>query len=170
MTVFSSTTRVHDEGPAAMGWVALPCRLLLGGLFVLAAVLKVSSPMQFAEAIAGFKIVPAHLVGVVTFVIPWTELVAGAMLLLGWWSRAAALVISALLLSFIAGVISVIIRGIDTKCSCFGDLEWPCGAGVGWCQVIRNLVMLAMAGVVLRWGPGPLAAEYLLTRDGPRRG
>jgi uncharacterized membrane protein YphA (DoxX/SURF4 family) len=81
------------------------------------------------------------------------------MLVLGLWARGAAGVIVAMLLAFIAGVISVILRGIDTKCSCFGDIEWPCTGGVGWCQVVRNMIMIGLALPVFIWGPGPLALD-----------
>jgi uncharacterized membrane protein YphA (DoxX/SURF4 family) len=93
------------------------------------------------------------------YVIPWTEIIAGTCLVLGLWARASAGVITAMLTAFIAGVVSVILRGIDTKCSCFGELEWPCTGGVGWCQVIRNCVMIALAIPVFIWGAGSLAVD-----------
>jgi uncharacterized membrane protein YphA (DoxX/SURF4 family) len=148
--------------PKALGWLTLPCRLLLGGLFVLAGVLKLGEPQAFADAIKGFKIFTDErefMIPLMSFVLPWTEIVAGSLLILGLWARGAAAVIVAMLLAFVGGVVSVILRELDTKCSCFGDLEWPCEGGVGWCQVIRNGVMIAMATPVFVWGPGPLAIE-----------
>ncbi len=145
-----------------MGWLSLPCRLLLGGLFVFAGVMKLDQPQAFADAIKGFKVFEGSrefMIPLMSFVLPWTEVLAGALLILGLWARGATLVIMALLGAFILGVVSVILRGIDTKCSCFGKIEWPCEGGVGWCQVVRNSVMLAMALPILIWGPGPLAID-----------
>lgn len=153
--------------PVAIGWLTLPCRLVLGGLFVFAGVLKLMSPQDFANAIAGFKIFTGereHFIPFLTYAIPWTEVVAGFLLVIGAWTRSAALILSLMLAAFIAGILGVIFRGLDTKCSCFGKIEWPCSAinpngGVGWCQIVRNVIMIAMAVPIFKWGPGPLAVE-----------
>ncbi len=138
-------------------------RLLLGGLFVLAATMKLQDPQSFAEAIKGFRIVDnarlPHLIVNAAFVIPWVELLAGLALVLGFWTRAAALAIALALLAFIGGLVSVIARGIDASCSCFGDLDLFCSGGVGWCQVIRNTVMLVPAVALVWRGGGRLALD-----------
>jgi uncharacterized membrane protein YphA (DoxX/SURF4 family) len=111
----------------------------------------------------GFKMLnpdtQGHLIITMAYVIPWTEVIAGTLLVLGLWARASATVIVSMLVAFIGGVLSVIARDIDAKCSCFGSIEWPCTGGVGWCQVIRNVVMIAMAVPILRWGAGSLAVD-----------
>ncbi len=160
-------TRRSPTHPVAIGWLTLPCRLLLGGLFVFAGTLKLMSPQLFADAIGGFKIFTGHrehFIPFLAYAIPWTEVVAGFLLIIGAWSRAAALILSLMLLGFIAGILGVIFRGLDTKCSCFGKIEWPCNVlqpdgGIGWCQVVRNVLMIAMAVPILKWGPGPLAVD-----------
>jgi uncharacterized membrane protein YphA (DoxX/SURF4 family) len=138
-------------------WLCLGARVALGALFVLAASLKLKNPQGFAEAIEGFKLVPEHLVKVLVFAIPWTELFAGVLLIVGVWARASALLISTLLLGFIGGIASVLLRGLSTKCACFGELEWPCGGEVGACQIIRNSVLIALSLPIMLRGPGKLA-------------
>jgi uncharacterized membrane protein YphA (DoxX/SURF4 family) len=154
---------MQSNSPTATGWICTACRVILGGLFVAAGLLKLRMPQGFADSILGFKLFDpvdqSHLVVLTTFVVPWTEVIAGLMLLVGLWARASAAVIATMLVAFIAGVISVIVRGIETKCSCFGNLEWPCAGGVGWCQVIRNCVMIAAALPVIIWGAGALAVD-----------
>lgn len=155
-----------------MGWLVLPCRVLLAGLFLLAAYMKLKDPVTFANAIRAFKIVPesaSHLTMLATFVIPWVEAIAGLLLLVGLWTRAAAAAICLGLLVFMAAIGSIIVRNmagaaIDTKCSCFGKLDWPCPANVGYCQLIRDALMLALAVIVIAWGPGPLAIDRESTR------
>lgn len=138
-------------------------RLFLGGLFILAGVLKLSDPQTFAEAIKAFKILPEHVIAFAAYGLPWIEIIAGGLLIIGLWTRAAALLITVLLAAFTAGIVSVILRGIDTKCSCFGELEWPCAGDVGQCQIIRNSVLMLAGVIILAVGPGRFAAE------GPRR-
>lgn len=148
----------------------LPLRLGLGGLFCLAAFKKLQDPQSFAEAIKGFRVVDhaelGHLIVSAAFVLPWVELVAGVLLILGLWTRAAALTVALALGAFIAGLLSVIVRGLDANCSCFGDLSLFCGSEVGWCQVVRNLVMLVPAGYLVWRGGGLAALDAVLERRG----
>ncbi len=137
----------------------LPLRVGLGGLFCLAAFKKLQDPQSFAEAIKGFKVLDAnefgHLIITGAFTIPWIELVAGVLLVLGFWTRASALTLGLALVGFIAALISVITRGLNASCSCFGDLNLVCGHEIGWCQVIRNLVLLVPAWYLV-WRQGGL--------------
>jgi uncharacterized membrane protein YphA (DoxX/SURF4 family) len=146
----------------AFGWIVLVARVFLGALFIFAAVMKLSNPQSFAEAINAFKILPDHLVVLATFVVPWIEAVLGVALILGLWTRSAALVLSLLLVAFIAALVSVLDKGIT--CSCFGKFEIPCSGPVGWCHVIRNTVLLALAALVVAKGPGSLAIDRESTK------
>ncbi len=160
-------THPQPVKPRPLGWLVLPCRLVLAVLFLLAAYLKLNDPSSFVFSIKAFKIIPAsadHLTVLATFVIPWCEAIAGLFLLLGIWTRAAATVITLLLLAFTGAIASIIIRNqmganIDTHCSCFGKLEWPCGSTVGYCQLIRDIIMLIMGLIVIAFGPGPLVMK-----------
>lgn len=147
----------------------VPLRVALGGLFCIAAVSKLQEPQTFAEAIKAFKVVDhialGHLIATAAFVIPWVELIAGAALVLGLWSRAAALTIALALAAFIAGLVSVIARGIDASCSCFGNLNLFCLSAVGACQVIRNSVMLLPAVYLVWRGGGRIALDALIDRS-----
>lgn len=149
-----------------LGWLVLPCRVILGGLFVFAGVLKLMNPQLFQQSIAAFKVpgLPGHLEILLTFVVPWCEITAGAALLLGVWTRSAALMLSTLLLGFISLIASVLIRGMDVKCGCFGKFEIPCTGPVGPCHLIRNSVLLALGLVVVFFGPGPLAIDRESTK------
>lgn len=142
-----------------IGWLVLPARVVLGFLFAMAGGLKISDPQAFAFAVKGFQILPDHLVVPTAFALPCIEILAGVLLIVGLWTRAAAVVILLLLVGFTAGQVSVIQRGLDVKCSCFGNLEWPCAGAVGTCHLVRNSVLTVMAIVAATLGPGPLAID-----------
>ncbi|MFA6044242.1 MAG: MauE/DoxX family redox-associated membrane protein [Phycisphaerales bacterium] len=149
-----------------LGWLVLPCRIILGGLFVFAGVIKLMNPQLFQQAIAAFKVpgMPSHLEILLTFVVPWCEIAAGAALLLGLWTRSAALLLSSMLVVFIALISSVLWRGMDVKCGCFGKFEVPCTGPVGPCHLVRNGVLLALGLMVVFFGPGPLAIDRESTK------
>ncbi|MEX2218745.1 MAG: DoxX family protein [Phycisphaerales bacterium] len=112
MTECAATREVVSVVPSA-GLLAL--RMALGGLFIVAAYLKLfasdNSALSFAEAIQAFKVLESDsLVRLATFCIPWVELVAGVSLILGFWTRAAGLIFAVLLAMFIALIVSTIFR------------------------------------------------------------
>jgi uncharacterized membrane protein YphA (DoxX/SURF4 family) len=154
---------MNDKPPAApIGWLVLLTRIVLGGLFVFAACMKLASPQAFAISVKAFDLIDRsadHLTILTTFAVPWTEMIAGTVLILGLWARAAAFVLSALLLIFIVGIASVLYRHMDVACGCLGKFEWPCRGNLGFCQIGRDVVMLAMGLLVILKGPGPLAID-----------
>lgn len=140
-----------------IGWLVLPVRVFLGALFVMAGVLKVSDPQAFAFSIKAFKILPDHLALLATFVLPWLEMICGVLLIGGVWTRAAALVGIGQLALFIGGIISVLQRGLNVKCGCFGKYDLLCSGPLGWCNVGQNAMFIVIGLVILATGPGLLA-------------
>ncbi len=139
-------------------WFQLPARLLLGGYFIYASLDKIAQPAAFARIVYQWQVVgpvPSNLVAVL---LPWTELLAGALLVVGVWKRESALVIALLLVVFLAAATSVLARGIDVvNCGCTSlasqpPSSWPPAwtRGVGWFLITRNLVLLAVALLLAR--------------------
>lgn len=150
--------------PSRLDWATFTCRVLVGALFIFAAAMKLRDPQAFAFAIGAFKVIPDnadHLAVLAAFTLPWLEGLAGLCLLLGLWTRPAALLICLMLLAFIGGIGWVISNGWNVECSCFGKFELPCQGPVGACHLTRNSVLLLATGLVLVRGPGALALDPL---------
>lgn len=146
----------------AFGLLVLVARLFVGGVFIFAAVLKLKDPQAFAGSVRAFELLPAsadHLRHLITFAVPWCELLTGVLLVVGLWTRAAAALLACLLVVFIVGLSSILMRGMTVSCTCFGDFEIPCKSPVGACHIIRNSVLLAATLFVLGKGPGSLAID-----------
>ena len=149
----------------------LPFRLLLGGLFVFAAWVKLSNPQAFAFAIKAFDIIPLesgeHVIKVMTFALPWAEGICGVLLILGLFTRPAAGLLSLQLVVFIGAIVSVLARGMHTECGCFGKYDWPCeGAKITMCHVWRDVAMLVPAVYLTLRGGGVLALDWPRERGG----
>ncbi|MBE3131704.1 MAG: DoxX family membrane protein [Acidobacteria bacterium] len=123
-------------------------RLVLGGLFVYAGVVKVLDPLDFAQNIRNYRLVGQSLSFIAAVVLPWLEILAGVALALGVWKRASALIISGLLVFFILLTLVTIARGLDVDCGCFGALSRKSGLGV----ILEDLGMLFM-GLCLLFAP-----------------
>jgi uncharacterized membrane protein YphA (DoxX/SURF4 family) len=130
------------------------CRVIVGALFIWAATTKIPDLHGFGEEIANYRIVPTALVPLLAVALPGIELLAGALLILGLWSRAAAGIISAMLVVFIVALSQALLRGINLQCGCFGGAD-----EATWFTVIRDVARLVPAALVLWKGPGRWAAE-----------
>ncbi len=96
------------------------CRIVLAGVFIYSGYVKIESPLQFAAAITGYKLVPEPLILPLAEYLPWVEVALGILLLSGWKLRYVAWGASGLLLAFIAILTVTYFRGIDADCGCFG--------------------------------------------------
>jgi uncharacterized membrane protein YphA (DoxX/SURF4 family) len=126
--------------------VLLAFRLVLGGLFVYAGAVKVLDPLDFAQNIRNYQLVGQSLSFIAAIVLPWLEILAGLALILGVWTRGAALVVAGLLVFFIVLTTVTMIRGLDVDCGCFGSLSRKSGWGV----ILEDLGMLAMGLALLK--------------------
>ncbi len=144
----------------------LIARIALGGVLVFAAYYKIPDPQGFAFAIEAYRILPDHLVHLSAFLIPWLEAVAGVLLILGLAGRAAAIVASALMASFIVAILSVMAREsvVVSECSCFGKADFICTGPPSWCHIAQNTVLLALGVLTVVKGPGMLSLDRLLVR------
>lgn len=152
-TMTDALTRRDTSAAWAVQWVL---RMALGGMFLFAAWNKLqpapsegamNGPQNFVASVQAFKLgLPDWALRLSTSMTPWIEVVAGLALILGIWRRSAAAVIAALLVVFIALVVSVLLRPeISVECGCFGKLSPFCPKRVGWCNIFQNGVMLSIA-------------------------
>jgi putative oxidoreductase len=120
-------------------------RLVLAGLFAMAAVPKILDPTSFARDVENYHLLPPELVAIVAVLLPPLELVLSIALLTGVHARGAAIVTGGLLLAFAGGMAQAIARGIDLDCGCFGSaLAMEVS---GW-TIARNLALFALAMLV----------------------
>lgn len=150
-------------------------RLVLGGLFVFAAAVKLNERgdiQTMADAIKGYHLIEdPHAIRVLAYTFPFAELLGGLLVIFGAWTRGAALLIAAMLGAFIGAYAKVfVIDGITDKvCSCFGETEVICTGPIGWCHIARN-GGFAAAALLISWrGGGMWSVDRVLTMIGVRR-
>ncbi len=136
-------------------------RFLVGGLLLFAASYKVRAPQVFALSIEAYRMVPPALVPALAYLVIWNEIVAGACVIAGIWTRASALLCAALYGAFTVAILRVLLSGMSITCGCFGDLS---DEPIGWVSVARNLAFLAMAAWLLARGGGRYSLDFLISR------
>ena len=120
------------------------CRLLLGGVFLWAGAVKALDVPAFAGQVAAYQLLPYAWNYLVAGALPYVELLAGALLVCNLRVKPAALLTALLNGVFIVVLLSVLARGLNIDCGCFGP-----DAGTTPLQALgRDLVLLALAVAV----------------------
>ncbi|MEU5821011.1 MauE/DoxX family redox-associated membrane protein [Streptomyces sp. NPDC047803] len=120
----------------------LICCCIASLVLAASALGKARAPRAFADAVLRMRIVPGRTAGKVAVAVP---LIEAALAVAVWvpplatWAFAAA---SGMTVAFTAVLASVIARGIDTSCSCFGVSAAP----VGPAHLVRNAALLLAVG------------------------
>lgn len=128
----------------------LVVRLVLGGTFVYAGILKAREPVVFLEDIRSFHLLPDPYAAWVAMGLPWLEILAGAAVITGVLYAGGLAVLAAALFVFLAALVSAAVRGIDVTCGCFGKTD---GASPVTWLVVRDVVMLgAVVWLMIRHG------------------
>ncbi len=97
----------------------LVARIVLGGVFIYASLDKIKHPELFAEAVYNYQLSPGVAVNLVALWLPWLELLSGGLLVLGVWVRGSTLILSGLMVVFLAALGINLARGLDIHCGCF---------------------------------------------------
>jgi uncharacterized membrane protein YphA (DoxX/SURF4 family) len=102
-------------------WLVLAGRLLIGAILIYAAYGKLREPwFIFAMYVDNFHMLPEWGVNLVARALPWTEMVIGAMLIVGVWVRWAALVATVMSAVFFVANLHAYLTGSELDCGCFG--------------------------------------------------
>ena len=145
-----------------MNTVLVVARVGLAFVFAVAAFGKLADMRGWRTALEGFN-VPRQLVPTVAVVLPIAELASVLTLLLEPTVPIGAALALALLLAFIGGITAALRRGTRPDCHCFGQLQ---SEPVGTETLVRNVLLGAVAVLVLIGGPGPAIDGWARTSNG----
>ena len=146
-------------------WLGLVARLIVGGVWIWAGVLKLPDPATSIESVRAYELVPASLVEPIGYVLPALEVVIGLALVAGLMTRGSAFLSSLLLVAFIIGIASAWARGLEIDCGCFGDggVDPDAASQYPW-EIARDLGLLALSLFLIRLRHSRLALDSLLFR------
>lgn len=131
--------------------VSITLRVILGGAFIMAGVLKIADPAKFALDVSHYRLAPSEMINLIAILIPWIEVTAGILVVSGIWLRAATLVILGLTVMFLFVISSALVRGLNIECGCFGTVG---GKHVGWVNLAIDATLFLLALVLVRRADG----------------
>ncbi len=121
-----------------MIWIG---RLVLGGIFIYAGYAKIFLPnlhlwplfamkfsistnlSNFANQVESYKLLSTGGVSFVAHTLPFTEIVLGLLLLIGWRLRIWASIVTLIMLGFLTVVSRAYLLHMDINCGCFATPE-----------------------------------------------
>jgi putative oxidoreductase len=139
----------------AIIWIG---RLVLGGIFIYAGYSKVFLPnnslwplfvlkfslsmnlSNFALQVEAFKLLPPWGVQFVAHTLPFTEIILGLLVLIGWRLRIWASVLTLIMLGFFAVVLRAYLLHMNINCGCFATPE-----PIGPRKILEDAVLSALA-------------------------
>lgn len=127
--------------------LALPLRVYLGMLFILASLNDIAAPHDFAVIIATYDILPLSWINALALLLPWVELVFGLTLIVGFWTRAAALAVIGMMIMFIVALALALAKDLQVSCGCFAAQDAV--EKITAATLVRDLLWLAAASFVL---------------------
>ncbi len=117
--------------------------VILAAIFIYAGVEKIRSPLDFADNIQGFAILPLALVVPMALALPFFEIASGLLMLTPWTRRVAALGIAIITAMFIVALGSALARGLTLDCGCFG-VGAPSRTRM-WAELGLDIVLFAVS-------------------------
>lgn len=143
-------------------WIGLALRWYLGGVFLVACYHKILHPATFALDVATYQILPLQLINLQALILPWVELFAGIMLVVGFRTRAAALLINGMMVMFIIALCIALARGLDMGCGCFASEGGD--DPISWHTIVRDSTWLLMGLYIQVLDPRHFGLDRLFGR------
>ncbi len=135
--------------------IVVPC-VLLGLMLLVSGAGKLPGQAEFADVLLGSFWTPT-IANLISNVLPWVEVVLGAILILGVFPRLAATLSLPLLAGFMANNIWAISQGLEKfpECGCFGVLEEIFGSLTPGQALGMDIVLILFAVTVIVFYPAP---------------
>jgi uncharacterized membrane protein YphA (DoxX/SURF4 family) len=154
------------SNPRVRDVVGLLARLVLGGVVLVAGLLKVGHLETSARSVRAYQLLPYDVAGYLGYGLPILEIAVGVLLVLGLFTRFSAVVGGVLMVVFVAGIASAWVRGLSIDCGCFGKGGTIASSRTQYPQEIaRDIGLLLCAGwLVVRPGTA-YSLERLLFPD-----
>ena len=108
------------SGKTGWDYVFFLINLGLAALYIYAGVDKVRDPLEFADSIAAFSILPRVFITLFALSLPLFEVACGLLLLWPATRRAGALAAFIISVVFFVALSSALLRGLTLDCGCFG--------------------------------------------------
>jgi putative oxidoreductase len=132
-------------------WIKLVARLLLGSIFIYASYHKILAPDEFAKIVYGYDLFPSETINLIAIIIPFVELISGMALIIGIYTRPAAIILIGMLTAFVIAISINIIRGHEFDCGCFSS-DTSQAVNSAWQTLGRDMIFMMLGIYIFAYG------------------
>ena len=136
-------------------WLTFAFRIIVGLVFIFASYKKLGSPLENANAVNVYKVLPASIGKYLGFSLPWLELGLGLLLIIGLIPKITAILSVGFFLIFIIAISQAWIRGLPINCGCFGNggvtADGKVHAGAYLTEILRDIGLLLLSTYLIRF-------------------
>lgn len=144
-------------------YAVLAVSVVLAGIFVYAGIDKIRDPLQFADNVAGFAILPAVVTTLFALGLPLFEVASGLLVLGPRTRQLGALALAAISAMFFVALASALLRGLTLDCGCLGPGA-PSRSHM-WLELVLDAALFSGALFVYLRSITPLHVRVMNTRD-----
>jgi uncharacterized membrane protein YphA (DoxX/SURF4 family) len=127
-------------------YLTIVCRIVFGLIFIYASLDKISHPEQFARIVYNYHLLPGSMINFFALVLPFSEFIAGFLMIVGLFYRGSRNYLIFLMLVFLVAIAINLFRGISLECGCFTVSSKA--KSESYQLIIRDLVYL-LPGIIL---------------------
>lgn len=167
MVQLASGSHASDPLPSVRlvsSWVTTAARLVLGAVLIVSGALKINAPAMSVQAVRAYELLPEPLVQIVGYGLPVIEIIIGALLVIGLFTRVVAVIAGLVMTAFVIGIASAWARGLRIDCGCFGgggQLAEGQDPNYLW-DLLRDFGLLLCAAWIVAKPPGRFAMDSAL--------
>jgi uncharacterized membrane protein YphA (DoxX/SURF4 family) len=138
-------------------------RALLAFVFIWACIHKIADPLDFALQVATYQILPLPLINFQAIILPWLELITALLLLVGLWTRPAALITCGMNIMFIIAIAMALNADLHLQCGCFTSSQ--AGEEMDAGLIVRDLGLLLAGGFLVAVKPDRFTLDHFLKKE-----
>lgn len=139
-------------------YLLLAARIIVGMMFLIVGIGKISNAAEFAKEIGNYGILPEQFLNIASISVAWLELLIGLFFLFGVEIKASGLLIFLLLFVFTTAVIIAMAKGLNINCGCYSNIA---SQKVGMPKVFENVGMMILTLIVLFSKNGKWTMKYV---------
>jgi putative oxidoreductase len=141
-------------------YLILIARLVIGVVFIMFGIDKISAPKDFAMSIMKYEMMPVTFVNIFALALAWIEVVVGICMVLGVRIKANALVMMALNMMFISAISYALLAGLNINCGCSANSK-PISA----MKLLEDGIYLALALLVYMFPRKEFTLEWFVAHE-----
>ena len=133
-------------------WFGFLARLILGGVLFAAGYLKVGKADESQMAVRAYEMLPIPIANILGLILPFIEVVIGALLILGALTRVMAALGGFTMIVFIIAIAQAWARGLNIDCGCFGGGGAVEPGQTKYLQeILRDIGLVFLAAYLIRY-------------------